>query len=98
MAAKVRRLLSKPDRLRHEQAAQLRAALLPFEHDMPSQVRELVAHIDRQTAAKAGWTFIMILSRSEPCCSALAQFQQSPSNESYDFMGRVVQRHRSRHG
>lgn len=60
MAAKVRRLLSKPDRLRQEQAAQLRAALLPFEHDMPSQVRELVAHIDRQTAARAGWTFIMI--------------------------------------
>ena len=60
MAAKVRRLLSKPDQLRQEQAAQLRAALLPFEHDMPSQVRELVAHIDRQTAAKAGWTFIMI--------------------------------------
>ena len=60
MAAKVRRLLSKSDQLRQEQAAQLRAALLPFEHDMPSQVRELVAHIDRQTAAKAGWTFIMI--------------------------------------
>ena len=60
MAAKVHRLLSKPDRLRQEQAAQLRAALLPFEHDMPSQVRELVAHIDRQTAARAGWTFIMI--------------------------------------
>lgn len=60
MAAKVRRLLSRPDRLREEQAVQLRAALLPFEHDMPGQVRELVAHIDRQTAARAGWTFIMI--------------------------------------
>lgn len=60
MAAKVRRLLSRPDRLRQEQATQLRAALLPFEHDMPDQVRELVAYIDRQTAAEAGWTFIMI--------------------------------------
>ncbi len=60
MAATVRRLLSKPDRLREGQAAQLRAALLPFEHDMPGPVRELVAHIDRQTASKAGWTFIMI--------------------------------------
>lgn len=60
MAAKVRRLLSRPDRLREEQAAQLRAALLPFERDIPVQVRELVAYIDRQTAAKAGWTFIMI--------------------------------------
>jgi hypothetical protein len=60
MAAKVHRLLSKPDRLRHEQAAQLRAALLPFEHDMPGQVRELIGYIDRKTAAEAGWTFIMI--------------------------------------
>jgi hypothetical protein len=60
MAAKVRRLLSKPDRLREEQAALLRDALLPFQHDMPDQVRELVAYVDRQTAAKAGWTFIMI--------------------------------------
>ncbi len=60
MAAKVHRLLSKPDRLREEQAALLRDALLPFQHDMPNQVRELVAYVDRQTAAKAGWTFIMI--------------------------------------
>lgn len=60
MAATIRRLLSKPDRLRAEQAARLRDALLPFEHDMPAQVRELVAQIDRQTAARNGWTFIMI--------------------------------------
>ena len=60
MAAKIRRLFSKPDRLRAEQAARLRDALLPFEHDMPVQVRELVAQIDRQTAARNGWTFIMI--------------------------------------
>jgi len=60
MAAKVRRLLSRPDRLRAEQATQLRQALLPFEDEMPHAVRELVAHIAQQTAAKAGWTFIMI--------------------------------------
>lgn len=60
MAAKVRRLLSRPDQLRAEQAAQLRSALLPYEGEMPGAVRELVAHIDRQTAARAGWTFIMI--------------------------------------
>ena len=60
MAAKIRRPLFKPERLRAEQAARLRAALLPFQHDMPGQVRELVAYIDRQTAAKSGWTFIMI--------------------------------------
>ena len=60
MAAKVRRLLLKPDQLRAEQAARLRAALLPYEGEMPGAVRELVAHIDRQTAARNGWTFIMI--------------------------------------
>lgn len=60
MAAKVRRLLTKPDQLRAEQAARLRAVLLPYEGEMPGAVRELVAHIDRQTAARAGWTFIMI--------------------------------------
>ena len=60
MTATVRRLLSKPERLHTEQAARLRGALLPFQHDMPDQVRDLVAYIDRQTAAKAGWTFIMI--------------------------------------
>ena len=60
MAAKVRRLLPKLDQLRVEQAARLRAALLPYEGEMPGAVRELVAHIDRQTAARNGWTFIMI--------------------------------------
>lgn len=60
MAAKVRRLLSKPDRLRAEQAAQLRQALAAYEGEMPHAVRELVAHIARQTASEAGWTFIMI--------------------------------------
>ena len=60
MAAKLRKLISRPEKLRREEAARLRAALLPLEHDMPEQVRELVAHIDRQTAARNGWTFIMI--------------------------------------
>ena len=60
MAAKLRKLIARPERLRREEAARLRAALLPLEYDMPEQVRELVAHIDRQTAARNGWTFIMI--------------------------------------
>ena len=59
MAAKVRQMRSKRERLRDEQAAVLRDALLPFEHDIPV-VRELVAYIDRETAARNGWTFIMI--------------------------------------
>lgn len=60
MAAKLHRLLSRPDKLRRDQAALLRSALLPFETEMPGAVRSLVAHIDRQTAARNGWTFIML--------------------------------------
>lgn len=60
MAAKVHRLFTAPERLRVGQAARLRQALLPFEPEMPRAVRELVAHIDRQTAARNGWTFIML--------------------------------------
>jgi len=60
MAAKVHRLVSKPERLHVEQAARLRTALLPFMDEMPDQVRPLIARIDRQAAARNGWTFIMI--------------------------------------
>jgi len=60
MAAKVRRLLTAPERLRDVQLAQLRQALLPFEGEMPDVVRPVLAYIGRRTAAKAGWTFIMI--------------------------------------
>lgn len=59
MPAVIHKLRSKRQRLRDEQAAQLRDALLPFEHDMPL-VRELVAHIDRETAARNGWAFVMM--------------------------------------
>lgn len=60
MAAKLHRLLSRPDRLRRDQAALLRDALLPFEAEMPDAVRSLVAHIDRQTAARNGWPFVLM--------------------------------------
>lgn len=60
MAAKLHRLRPNPERLQAEQAAALRDALLPFEGAMPGAVRELVAHIDRQTASRNGWTFIML--------------------------------------
>ena len=59
MAAIIRPMRSKRKQLRDEQAAVLRGALLPFEHDIPL-VRELIASIDRETAARNGWTFIMI--------------------------------------
>jgi CRP-like cAMP-binding protein len=54
------RLQTKPDRLRRDQAEELRQALLPFEDQMPGAVRELIGHIDRQTASRERWTFVML--------------------------------------
>ncbi len=54
MAATIRRLLSRPDRLRADQAALLRDALRPFADQMPDAVRALVSHIDGRTAALNG--------------------------------------------
>jgi hypothetical protein len=53
-------LKTKPDRLRRDQAEELRQALLPFEEQMPGAVRELIGHIDRQTASRERWTFVML--------------------------------------
>lgn len=54
-------LRTKPDRLREDQAATLRQALLPFEGgDLAGHVRSLISHIDRATASKSRWTFVMI--------------------------------------
>lgn len=60
MAARVLRLRSKPDRLRAEQAAALRQALLPFEDDMPGVVREVRGYIARHTASQNAWVFVML--------------------------------------
>jgi hypothetical protein len=60
MAATLRRLRTKADRLLAEQADALRQLVLEY-HDMPERLRgELVATIDRQTAAENGWTFVML--------------------------------------
>ena len=60
MAATLRRLRTKADRLRTEQADALRQLVLEY-HDMPERLRgELVATIDRQAAAENGWTFVML--------------------------------------
>lgn len=57
----ITRLRTRPDRLRADQAAMLRQALLPFaDGDMAPHVQALVSHIDRETAASNGWTFVMI--------------------------------------
>lgn len=53
-------LTTRPDRLRRDQAEALRQALLPLADQMPDAVRAIVAHIDRQTASKSRWTFIML--------------------------------------
>jgi hypothetical protein len=54
-------LRTRPDRLRADQAETLRQALLPFaDGDLAPHVRSLIAHISRQTAARNGWTFVML--------------------------------------
>ena len=61
MAATIRRLVSKPERLKVEQADLLLKVLRPLEGELPaSVVRELKAHIQRRTPARRGWTFVMI--------------------------------------
>jgi len=53
-------LKTRPDRLRQDQADLLRQALLPFEEQMPEAVRSLIGHLDRQTASRNKWTFVML--------------------------------------
>ena len=60
MAATIHALKTRPDRLRQDQAEQLRQALLPFEEAMPEAVKTLIGHIDRQTASRNKWTFVML--------------------------------------
>jgi CRP-like cAMP-binding protein len=58
--ARIVRLVTRPDKLRQNQAAELRQALLPFMAEMPEHVRALIGHIDRQTASRRRWTFVML--------------------------------------
>ena len=53
-------LRTRPDRLRQDQSERLREALLPFEAEMPDQVRDLIGQIDRRTASRNKWTFVML--------------------------------------
>jgi hypothetical protein len=60
MAATVRRLRTKADRLLAEQADALRQLVLEYPA-LPERARgEIVAAIDRQAAAENGWTFVML--------------------------------------
>src|SRR5688500_4398884 len=60
MAAGLRRLRTKPERLREEQAAALRQLVLTFPGLPERAAGAIVAAIDRETAAKNGWTFVML--------------------------------------
>lgn len=63
MPAKVVRLRTRVDRLRGDQAEQLRRHLLNYaEHaGLPERaVTEIVASIDQQTVSETGWTFVML--------------------------------------
>jgi CRP-like cAMP-binding protein len=60
MAATLRRLRTKADRLLADQADALRQLVLDYPA-LPERARgEIVAAIDRQAAAENGWTFVML--------------------------------------
>lgn len=60
MPAQLVKLRTRTDRLKSDQAEQLRQLVLDFP-DLPQRaVGELIATIDRQTASRSGWTFVMI--------------------------------------
>jgi hypothetical protein len=63
MAAGVVRLRTRPERLREDEAAKVRQAVLALEAELPLPPRamgEIIAAIDRQTASTNGWTFVML--------------------------------------
>lgn len=60
MAARVHQFASRAQMLRREQAAELRQLVLGLEVEAPRLVAQLVAVIDRNTAADRGWSFVML--------------------------------------
>jgi hypothetical protein len=60
MAAKIVRLNTRRQRLRAEQAVQLRQLVLEFEGLDADAAGRIVAAIDRETAARQEWPFVMI--------------------------------------
>ena len=60
MSATVSRLVTQPERLEAETAAELRQLVTNFP-GLPERARgEIVAAIDRRTAARHAWTFVML--------------------------------------
>ena len=60
MPARLFKLRTPPDRLREDQAADLRQIVLAMPGLPERSVGEILATIDGATAAKKGWTFVMI--------------------------------------
>jgi hypothetical protein len=60
MAASIHRLRTRADRVRVEDAAQLRQMVIAFPGLPVSAVNEIVATIDRETVSRSGWTFVML--------------------------------------
>jgi hypothetical protein len=60
MAAHIVRLSTRRQRLRAEQAAQLRQLVIDFEGLDTDAAGRIVAAIDRETAAQGEWPFVMI--------------------------------------
>ena len=58
---KIVELRTRPDRLRQDQETALRELLLPLEDELPGGVmRELLTDIDRRSASRNKWTYIML--------------------------------------
>jgi hypothetical protein len=60
MAAQIFKLSTRRQRLRGEQAAQLRQFVIEFEGLDADTAGRIVAAIDRETAAEKGWTFVQL--------------------------------------
>lgn len=60
MAARITAFVPKAHLLRRERARQLRQLALDFEAEAPRAVSQIVAAIDRNTAAERGWSFVML--------------------------------------
>src|SRR5690349_1325842 len=60
MTAQITKLRTQRQRLRAEQATQLRQLVLEFEGLDAVAAGRIVAAIDRETAAEKGWTFVQL--------------------------------------
>ena len=60
MSARVVRFASKGELLKRSQASDMRQIVLQLEPQAPSLVGQMLALIDRNTAAERAWSFVML--------------------------------------